>query len=75
MNGVYSNFYNIIAAAYGVAEGQPENITKAIYWLAWSLTTFIFLLVFFLVLFGVWLMLKSFTQKKKKKEVHYYYHK
>ena len=75
MNGVYSQFYNVLVNTYGTASGQPEQITNANYWLAWSLTTFVFLLIFFLILFGVWLMLRSFTQKRRKKEVHYYYHK
>lgn len=75
MQGVYAGFYNVLVNTYGVATGQPEQITNANYWLAWCLTTFVLLLIFFLILFGVWLMLRTLTSKKRKKEVHYYYHK
>lgn len=77
MSGVFESFYNLIVSFYGVPAGQPESITNANYWLAWSMVTFVLLLVFLLFIFGTFLIVKTLVFKREKKEnqVHYYYHK
>lgn len=77
MEGVYVDFYNLISKVYGMPENAPEGIMNAMYWLSWSIVTFILLLIFFLFIFGVFVLAKTLIIKKKKnkQEVHYYYHK
>ena len=77
MNGVYVEFYNLISSIYGMPPGAPEKVVEAMYWLSWCMVTFILLLIFFLFLFGAWLIVKTLINKKKdnSQEVHYYYHK
>lgn len=74
--GIYAEFYNVLINVYGSVAGQPDKITNANYWLAWSIVTFVFVLVFLMCLFGIWLCVRAIVVKKKKtKRVDYYYHK
>lgn len=77
MTGVYEQFYNLIAGIYGMPAGAPESVVNAIYWLSWSMVTFILLLVFVLFIFGFFMIFKTlvYKRKKNKQEIHYYYHK
>ncbi len=77
MNGVYVEFYELISSIYGMPEGAPEAVQNAMYWLSWSMLSFILLLIFFLFLFGIWLIVRTLINKKRNnaQEVHYYYHK
>ena len=77
MAGDYEQFYNIISVIYGMPAGAPESIVNSIYWLSWSMVTFILLLVFVLFIFGFFMIFKTlvYKRKKNKQEIHYYYHK
>lgn len=79
MNAVFISFKDLIFNAFfgeTIPTDIPSNIIQWTYNLSWLCVAGIFLLVFCLILFGVWLVANALiVHKKKKNAVHYYYHK